>query len=240
MDNTELYRAVWKRKAVRKYLDKHIEKSKIDQLKRSIDLLNERSGLTIDLIEESDSFRSFKAFMFSKVRSVIAIKGKTNDPDLYEKCGYYGEQVVLEATALGLGTCWVISFTFNNKSASLNIKDDETIVCGIPVGYGVAEMSTSDDIPAEPHRKTISVSQFLKGNTDVPEWVSSAMKSVQFAPTARNSQKTRFTYADGKLSAEIPSGNTNRIDLGITKFHFELAAGGKFALGSPGAYTKTE
>jgi hypothetical protein len=64
------------------------------------------------------------------------------------------------------------------------------------------------------------------------------MKSVQFAPTAMNSQKTRFRYIDGTLYAEIPPEKLNMVDLGITKLHFELAAGGKFELGSPGAFSK--
>jgi len=68
--------------------------------------------------------------------------------------------------------------------------------------------------------------------------VTSAMKAVQFAPSARNSQKTRFSYADGTLSAEIRPGKLNMVDLGITKFHFELAAGGKFPLGSPSEFVR--
>ncbi|MCL1979415.1 MAG: nitroreductase family protein [Methanomassiliicoccaceae archaeon] len=238
MEKKDLYNAIWKRKSVRKYLDKHVEKSKLDQLRRSISSLNEESGLTMELIEDSDAFNSIKTFMFKNVRSVIAVKGRTDDPDLQEKCGYYGEEIVLEATALGLGTCWVAAWSFNYKSASLNVKDDETIICGIPFGYGTEGMSESTTVPMNPHRKTKSVSDFLGGNANVPEWVTSAMKSVQFAPTSWNSQKTRFSYADDKLSAEIPEGRFTMIDFGITKYHFEIAAEGKFPLGSPSVFEK--
>ncbi|MCL2510004.1 MAG: nitroreductase family protein [Methanomassiliicoccaceae archaeon] len=240
MEKKDLINAMWKRRAVRKYLVKNIEQDKIEALRSSISALNKESGLTMEFIEKTDAFDSFKAFMFKNVRSVIAVKGKTNDPNLQEKCGYFGEQIVLEATALGLGTCWVISFTFKSKSESLNVKSDETIVCGIPIGYGEEAMSTSTEIPDAPHRKTKSISEFLNGKTDVPEWVTSAVKAVQFAPTARNSQKTRFNYADGKVSAEIPVSDMNLIDLGITKFHFELAAGGKFPLGTPSVFVKDQ
>ena len=238
MDGKGLYNAIWKRKSVRKYLEKHIEKDKADALRRSISSLNETSGLTMEFVEDSDSFRSFKAFAFKNVRSVIAVKGRTDDPDLYEKCGYYGEQAVLEATALGLGTCWVVAFGFNSKSTSLNVKDAETIVCGIPVGYGAEGMSESAAIPMAPHRKTRSVSEFLGGDTNAPEWVAAAIKAVQFAPSARNSQKVRFNYTDGTLSAEMPPGKLNMVDLGIAKLHFELAAGGKFPLCTPSKFVK--
>jgi nitroreductase len=232
----ELFCAIWKRRSVRKYLEKPIEKEKIERLRTSISSLNEASGLTMEFAEEFDSFKSVLTIMFKNVRSAIVIKGKTNDPNLNEKCGYYGEHIVLEATALGLGTCWVAGF--NKKSRSLNAKDDETVVCVISIGYGAEAMSDQTAVPDVPHRKTKSVSDLLNGKTDVPDWVKAAIKAVQFAPTAMNSQKTRFQYADGTVAAQIPPGTLNMVDLGITKFHFELAAGGKFELGSPGVFRK--
>jgi len=235
MEDKDLYNAIWKRRSIRAFSDKHIEKDKIEALRRSISSQNEISGLTMEIIEESDSFHSLKAFRFKNVRSVITVKGKTNDPHLYEKCGYYGERIVLEATALGLGTCWVAA-TFNKKSSSLDIKDDETIVCAIPVGYGVDGMSASTDVPDAPHRKTKSVSDFLDGNTDVPDWVMAAIKAVQFAPTAMNNQRTKFHYVNGTLSAQTKEGRMNMVDFGITKFHFELAAKGKFSIGTPSEF----
>jgi len=236
MDDKILYDSIWKRRSVRKYREKRIEKEKIDALKDSVSKLNDISGLTMEFVEESDCLHPLMTMMFRNVRSVISVKGRTNDPDLNEKCGYYGERIILEATALGLGTCWVAGI--KKKNRSLNVKDDETVVCAITVGYGAEEIPGSSSVPDAPHRKTKSISEFLDGKTDVPEWVASAMKAVQFAPTAMNSQKTRFRYTDGVLAAEIPDGRLNMVDLGITKLHFELAAGGKFALGSPGIFTK--
>ena len=238
MDKNDLINAVWKRKSVRKYLDESIEKNKTEQLRASISSLNEVSGLTMEFIEESDSFRSIKAIRFKNVNSVIVVKGKRDDIHLYEKSGYYGEQIVLEATHLGLGTCWV-AVSFNKKSDSLNVKDDETIVGVISVGYGAEEMIGSNAVPDVPaHRKTKSVYEFLGGNKNSPDWVIAAMKSVQFAPTALNNQRTRFRYSEGTLSTETPLGTLNMIDFGITKFHFELVAGGKFPLGTPSEFKK--
>ncbi|MDR1404687.1 MAG: nitroreductase family protein [Candidatus Methanoplasma sp.] len=233
-----MYDAVWKRKSIRKYLDSRIEEDKADVLRNKIREVNERSGLTIEFVENSDAFKSVKTFgMFRNVRSVIVFKGRTDGPDLPEKCGYFGEEVILTATGLGLGTCWVAA-TFNKKSKSLSKKSDETVVCVAPVGYGSEGVSDTAQIPAEPHRKTISALKFLSGSTDVPQWVSEGIKSVQFAPTAMNSQKARFRYADDELSAEIPPGRLNMVDLGITKLHFELAADGRFPLGTPSIFKR--
>lgn len=240
METQELYDAVWKRRSVRHFIDKHIEQDKIEILRRSIDRLNDVSGLTMEFIEDSDAFRSIKTLgMFKGVRSVITVKGKNSDPHLQEKCGYYGEQMVLKATAMELGTCWVAA-TFNRNSGSLNIGSDETLVCVIPIGYGTEGFSESTEIPDAPHRKTISVGKFLNNNVDVPSWIVSAMKAVQFAPTAVNHQGARFDYSEGTLTVKTSAGKYDLVDLGIIKFHFELAAGGKFELGNPSKFTKND
>lgn len=243
MDNRDLYNAIWKRKSVRKYLDTHIEKSKMDFLNHIISDLNAKSGLTIEFIEVNSAFNTAKSLgIFKNVRSILVFKGKTDDPNLCEKCGYYGEHVILAATDLGLGTCWVAGMMslvmFNKKS--IDIKDDERIVCVSPIGYSVEGMSESTGIPEKPHRKTISAAEFLNGNTEVPEWVSVGIKAVQFAPTAMNSQKSRFTYDGKDLTIAIPpKSDLNMVDLGITKCHFELAAEGKFELGSPSKFIRS-
>jgi nitroreductase len=236
MEKRELYSAIWSRKSVRKYSNKQIEEDKVKVLRESISDLNKISGLSMEFAEEYGSFKSILTMSFKNVRSAIVLKGKTDDPDLEEKCGYYGEQIVLKATAMGLGTCWVA--WFNKRSTSLNIKSDETVVCVVTIGYGEEAISTSDVVPDAPHRKTKSVSDFLGGNTDVPDWVTAAIKAVQFAPTAMNSQRVRFSYEDGVVCSRTKSGYLSMIDYGIIKCHFELAAGGKFSFGTPSEFVK--
>ena len=41
------------------------------------------------------------------MNNYLVFAGPENDPDLDEKCGYYGERIILTATTMGLGTCWV-------------------------------------------------------------------------------------------------------------------------------------
>lgn len=54
--------------------------------------------------------------MFSGVNSYFAMAGRRADLCLREKVGYWGEKLVLEATRLGLGTCWV-GGTFDRRPA---------------------------------------------------------------------------------------------------------------------------
>lgn len=67
------------------------------------------SGLHMQLVlDEPKGFDGFMAHYgkFSGVKNYIAVIGKKGR-DLEEKCGYYGEKVVLYAQRLGLNTCWV-------------------------------------------------------------------------------------------------------------------------------------
>lgn len=72
-----------------------------------IDGLNEASDLTMEFMEDgSGAFGKLRKSygLFTNVRSLILMKGKKDDKDLKEKIGYYGEDLVLDITDLGLGT----------------------------------------------------------------------------------------------------------------------------------------
>lgn len=69
--------------------------------------------------------------LFTNVRSLIVMKGKKELQDLKEKLGYYGEDLVLAITDLGLGTCWV-GGTFDKDE--LMADDSEELVCVVLVG----------------------------------------------------------------------------------------------------------
>lgn len=105
----DIYEAMRARHSVRAYEQKEIEGEIKDMLEDKIAELNGRSGLHIQLItHESKAFDSPMAHYgkFSGVTDYIAMIGK-KDADLEEKCGYYGEKLVLLAQQLGLNTCWV-------------------------------------------------------------------------------------------------------------------------------------
>ena len=105
----ELLEVIKERHSVRSYTDKKIEQDKIKQLQDMIDVCNRESGLHMQLV--TDEPKAFDGLMahygkFSGVKNYIAIVGKKGS-DVQEKCGYYGEKLVLLAAQLGLNTCWV-------------------------------------------------------------------------------------------------------------------------------------
>lgn len=66
----------------------------------------------------------------------MALIGDKEDVRLNEKCGYYGEKIVLKAQELGLNSCWV-AMTYKKKEVPFKVKQNEKIVIVIAIGYGV-------------------------------------------------------------------------------------------------------
>lgn len=232
----------------RSYLDKPIQAAALEHLMAVITKYNETSGLHIQLIEDgSNSFKGLlKSYgMFSGVRSFFALVGKNGDANLKEKAGYYGELLVLEATKLGLGTCWV-GATYDRKHCPCTVKEDETLVCVIPVGYSQEKQDFREKlIYKATHRKSKPLEEFYTSDSQVPDWFLSGMEAVGKAPSAVNAHPVHGEYRSGKVILFIKDpGQYRLVDLGIAKLHFELGAKackegamtGSFPLGNPAEF----
>lgn len=238
--NMTIIEAMDERRSRRLYMNQPIDASVLSKLLELIATYNETAGVAIRFVEDgSMAFNSFRKSygLFSGVRSLIVLAGPKSDPHLKEKVGYYGEMLVLEATRLGLGTCWV-GGTFETKNIQTQLKDDELLVCVIPVGY-VEELSFKEKMVHQMVAgKSKSVEQLLSSDEVIPEKILNGIKAAQKAPSAANKQPVRFMYKGGVLTAHTDDdGKFNLVDLGIVKAHFELAAGGSFTLGNPATYT---
>lgn len=233
--------AIEKRYSRRSYLDTPITANSLLMLHVAIENYNKISGLSIQLAE--DGSKAFQGFslgygMFHGVRSFIAMVGNTDDVNLREKVGYYGELLVLEATKLGLGTCWV-GGTFNRKHCPCTVRDNETLVCIIPVGNVEEKQSLKEKaIYKFVHRGSKTIEQLYTSDTKVPDWFIKGMKAVQKAPSAINRQPVHFAFHNSIVTAYVVNPDIyQQIDFGIAKAHFEIATGGKFALGNKAVFT---
>ena len=91
--------AINERHSVRQYMDKPISDDIKAKLTEYVAEQNKESGLRIQvLFDEPQAFNCFMADYgsFKNVTNYIALVGKKAD-DLDEKCGYYGEKIVLFA-----------------------------------------------------------------------------------------------------------------------------------------------
>ena len=159
--------AIHQRISRRSYLPAPIEEEKLAVLKQEIEKANQESGLSITFLEDgSEAFEGVKSYgMFSGVRSLIVLKGWEETEHLMEKAGYYGERLVLAATALGLGTCWV-GGTFDKESEVFALPKNEQIVC-VSTGGHVAQSSLKEKvIRGVMHRKTKPIEEMVR--TDRP------------------------------------------------------------------------
>lgn len=212
----DIYEAMRARHSVRAYEQREIEGEIKDMLEDKIAELNGRSGLHIQLItHEPKAFDSPMAHYgkFSGVTDYIAMIGKKDD-ELEEKCGYYGEKLVLFAQQLGLNTCWV-AVSYKKIKTAYMLDAGEKLCIVIAIGYGKTQ--------GVPHKSKAPSEVADMG--DVPEWFKKGVEAALLAPTAVNQQKFFFAIADGKVSAKAGRGFYSRIDLGIAKCHFELGAG---------------
>lgn len=237
-----LQEAIKVRKSRRSYLSTTIEASKLSSLQGLIEKYNKEADLSMELIEDgSTAFNGLhKSYgMFSRVRSIIVLKGKKDDIHLKEKCGYYGELLALEATILDLGTCWVgASYDKNNKI--FNIGEDEELTCVITVGNTQEKTDFKENlIRTLAHGKAKPLEHFYNATTPPPDWFLDAIKAVQMAPSAVNRQDFHFNYEDNKIEAYTSdTSKFDLLDLGIAKAHFVIMAGGSFEWGNHGKYKK--
>ncbi len=209
--------AMKSRHSVRSYSDKKIEPQVLEMLQAEIKSCNDAGDLHIQLItDEPKAFDSFMAHYgkFSGVKNYIALIGKKGS-DLEEKCGYYGERLVLKAQQLGLNTCWV-ALTYKKIPNTFKIDKGEKLTVVIAIGYGQVQGIA---------HKSKQVSEVSNISDSSPIWFKSGVEAALLAPTAMNQQKFMIENVDGNVSAKPGRGFYTRVDLGIVKYHFELGAG---------------
>lgn len=215
MDILELMKG---RHSVRQYTDRKIEGEVLASLQREIEECNALSGLNFSLCtDEPVAFGGFAARYggFKNVQNYIVLAGK-RCKDFEEKCGYYGERIVLKAAELGLNTCWV-GISYRRGAGKAKIAKGEKLSLVIAIGYGV---NNGHSHKVKPLEKLFSADQ-------TPEWFINGMLGAQCAPTAINQQRFLFTLKDNSVKAKALPGFYSKVDLGIAKYHFEQAANAK-------------
>jgi nitroreductase len=189
MDN--IMNVIKSRRSIRKYLDKPIPKEIIDKLieaakwaptgmneqpwgfivVRDKALVNELSDRSIPyinkMIEGNTQFERYKKRMavkdfsiFYHAPCVIIIIGKTTF-SYQNDCAMAAQNIMLLASSIGIGSCWVGMMNVLNKDEwfrkKFEIPDNYTIVAPIALGY-----FQDKDIPVI-ERKTPEILKFFGG-----------------------------------------------------------------------------
>ena len=212
----DLKEAMQARHSVRQYKNKPLDQETIKTLQAEITECNQESGLHIQLVtNEPKAFDGFMAHYgkFSGVTNYIAMIGKKDGLD--EKCGYYGERLVLLAQQLGLNTCWV-AMSYSKIKTAFVVEQGEKLCVVIALGYGETQ--------GVPH-KSKSVDDVVKVEGEMPDWFQRGIEAALLAPTAMNQQKFLFTLRENQVSVKPGIGFCTKVDLGIVKYHFEVGSG---------------
>lgn len=173
-------------------------------------------------------------------------------PNSMENLGFCLEKVILEATALGLGTCW-LGGTFRRSSFAhqMQVTEEELLPAITPVGYRAEKPSLMEKamrFGAKSRQRKPWAKLFFHadGKTPLTEEDAGryrdALESVRLGPSASNRQPWRLIRADEGVYrlylAESPRYNNalgkiriQNIDMGIAMCHFQLAAAEKGAKG---------
>lgn len=158
----------------------------------------------------------------------------------HQHAGFLGEAAVLEATALGLDTCWIGGFFSVEKVAGLvKLGRGERVVAVSPVGSASNRRSLTErtftTMAASHNRKPLE--EIAPGSTVWPSWASDAAACVRIAPSAMNRQPWRLRFEQGTLIvakdsiAETPKV-TKALDCGIAMLHAQLGAAAGGATGT--------
>lgn len=160
----------------------------------------------------------------------------------WENCGYLLEYIILVATEMGLGTCW-LGGTFNksNFAQQLTLKENERIPAIIPIGLPKKRRIKENII-----RKAIKAKKRLDWNkifflndtttplvTETREEYKQALENVRLGPSASNKQPWRIIKdekndlfhfyvinEDGKMTNAYQK--MRKLDIGIAVCHFDL------------------
>lgn len=211
-------RMIRERHSVRAYLDRPIEQAKLGLLQAEIGRVNEAGGLTVKYVGAGKAFDGLMLKMtgWKNCPGALVLAGRPT-ADLRERCGYWGEHLVLFCQSLGLNTCW--AGMARRGGFDLNLGAGEEYVVSVGVGYGANQ--------GRSHRSK-TPEQVAKIPPDAPAWFREGIDCALLAPTAVNQQRFHFEL-DGKggVVATVLGGGGNlaRIDLGIACYHFEAATG---------------
>jgi hypothetical protein len=196
--------------------------------------------LTSFTIQEAKKLGTYGVIKNARLFLVGTIK---NGLLAMEDYGYCKEEIILKATALGLGTCWLGgTFQSSNFAKSVDLQKDELLPTVTPIGYPAGEKSFTEKmmrrVAGSDKRKAWS-EIFFAGNFSTPlsqtqaGIYSEALENVRLAPSASNKQPWRVLY-DAKLNIFhffiarafsyklMGIVSLQDIDLGIAMSHFVL------------------
>ncbi len=250
-------KTVMARSSVRTYENRGLSTNEKDQLNAYIDNLTNPFSIdvTFRLLEKAASADGEKLGTYGVIKGAENYIGASAaDKELaLEALGYSFEKLILYATSLGLGTCW-LGGTFNRGgfAAAMNLKVGDLFPCISPVGYPTGKKRTLESVMrwvAKSGQRKEWKELFFKQEFSQPLTKVEAgdfafpLEMVRLSPSAVNKQPWRIVqnkdtyhfYLAKTIKNDNEKIDLQRVDIGIAACHFHLAALEK---GLPGKFQK--
>ncbi len=245
--NKSITELVKKRTSVRTYNNTYIHKDIINKLDEFINQIKGpfESMVRFKIINTKEEINGGKLGTYGIIKGTSTYIGVVveDGPMNLEELGYEMEALILYATSLGLGTCWIAgTFKKSEFSKAMGVKENEIFAVISPIGYKSDKKSFMEKIiklqGALGRRKDWSELFKLKDCiTPIPinnelGVIEEALENVRVAPSAINKQPWRIVKDQDKFhfyKAEKYSSHSqntgidnHRIDMGIAMCHFDL------------------
>lgn len=229
------YPAIFRRTSRRTFEDREVEEEKVARIVTVCREFRPFSEARIEFVPGPPE-GVFKGALgsYGKVkgaRAYIAFIGDTRSARSREAVGYTGEGVILEATALGLDTCWVGGF-FRPEAVkqSLRLEGREEVLAVSPVGYAIMKKDLAERTLSgfSRSRRRKPLDEIVSGRISSP-WIAEALEAARLAPSAVNRQPWLFRIDEEAVVISVRGSRrlspvSRRLDCGIAMLHFELGA----------------
>jgi len=228
------YKSVALRHSQRKYSGEIPDESVTSRIENVCAEFTPFPGVRSVVVREpaNDVFKGAVGQYFFKVTKApyyIAFIGDMNETNIQASAGYIGEGVILEATALGLNTCWVGGF-YKREAVlkQIDLKENEKLLAITPIGYSEEENDRVGNSTKKYRRKDLNKLILSKGE-NIGNWINPTLELARLAPSAANRQPWRFAISNDSITVSSSSkregfGVSRRLDCGIAMLHLELGA----------------
>ncbi len=241
-----------RRISVRSYSDKVLEESLLNELDKICSSPGQGPfGATVrfkildlDPLEKAE-LKPLGTYGVIKGARFYILAAVEEGPGALDDTGYLFEKIILQATAAGLGTCW-LGGTFKRAAfaSKMNLSAGEMLPAITPVGYPANQVSATDSLMrfgARSSKRKPREELFFAGDGHTPLSVNGigdyrdALEAVRLGPSASNKQPWRIVMPEPGIFNLYLKENIvynrimgkiriQRLDMGIAMCHFELVA----------------
>jgi len=237
-----LYNAIEKRISIRKYENEIFDDKTIKVIKEkilNIKPIDADIKIRLDLID-AKPVGIGTLYGLAKINAPYCIVAITEIKNGYmENIGFIEEQLVLELTDMGIGTCWLGTYNDKKIREMLNLNENQKITNVISLGYSFKQKNFFNDVfrnlVGRNRKKETELAYYRQWGSDVSEYLNKNQYIKQvlhmsiLAPSSNNKQPVYLVFNENNVSFFVKNkkdgeiiNSSAELDAGIFISHFYL------------------